>query len=98
MKTGKKSDKHEKFIELFSTPFQSIKTNSTVPSSEKIIKHTQSTESGIVRKIEVPTESHEPSIFYYEVDGRVESIEFQCTCGNKIKVRLKYDPSSSDQK
>lgn len=94
-KEKRKKDKEEKFIELFSSPMHTLKHDG-ISHSENIIKKEATEESGIIRKIEVQTNEDEPSVYYYEHDGRVDVIEFVCTCGKRIKVRLKYDPSNTD--
>ena len=95
-KNKREKEKQEKFIELFSVPFQNLKKTSK-KASDNILNSDETVESGLLRKIEVPTEEHEPSIFYYEVDGKVDSIEFVCSCGKKVKVRLKYEQNSADK-
>jgi predicted enzyme related to lactoylglutathione lyase len=95
-KKKKEQEKKDKFIELFSVPIHNLKTTGK-KASDKILHKDETSDSGILRKIEVSTDENEPSVFYYEVDGRVDSIEFICTCGKKVKVRLKYDPEDADK-
>ncbi len=79
-----------KFIDFEQLPFSELKNKEKSVTGGTIIKSDQVKLSGKVRKIPLSHEEGEPQVVYHEKDGRVDIIEFICTCGNTVKVKVKY--------
>ncbi|GAB4180624.1 MAG: hypothetical protein Kow00108_17080 [Calditrichia bacterium] len=89
----KKKDK--KFVELFSQPFDTL-SSANNHHKKDVLKQEEVKVEGIFQKIDLPTDEEEPSVSYYEHNGRIETIEFKCTCGKTLKLKLKYPDQDSD--
>ena len=84
-------DKKNNFIDFEQLPFDQFMMKHDSTSKEAIIKKADARVSGKIKKITVPVNEGDPQIHLYEKDGIADHIEFICTCGKKVRIKLNYE-------
>ena len=83
-------DKESKFKDFSELPFSKVGSKTKITAKDVIIKQNKAKNTGKIRKIALEHDHDNPEVVLHENNGKIEVIEFICTCGKRTKVQVNY--------